>query len=123
MTLVRSKNGGLIPAVLSDFFNADDFFPSRSFPFDVEETIPSANVKESDAEFTIELAAPGFDKKDFKVDLHDDVLTVSAEKKAEKSEEKDSFRRREFSYNSFSRSFTLPKNVHHDNVHAAYENW
>lgn len=122
MTLVSAKNGGLIPSVLSDFFNADNFFSPRFFPLASNETIPSANIKETDGQFTIELAAPGYDKKDFTIKLEEDVLTIGAEKKAEKLEEKDSYRRKEFSYNSFSRSFTLPKNVDGDKVEASYEN-
>lgn len=122
MTLVSAKNGGLIPSVVSDLFSADNFFSPRFFPLASEETIPSANIKESDGQFTIEMAAPGFEKKDFTIRLEEDVLTVAAEKQAETSDEKDTYRRKEFSYTSFSRSFTLPKNIDGDKVHATYDN-
>ena len=122
MTLVSAKNGGLIPSVLSDFFNAENFFSPRLFPFSSDETIPSANIKETDSQYTIELAAPGYEKKDFSIRLDDDVLTVSAQKQVEKSEEKETYRRKEYSYNSFSRSFTLSKHVDTLKVQASYVN-
>ena len=70
----------------------------------------------------VELAAPGLEKKDFKIELENQVLTVSSEKEEEKKEETKNFKRREFSYNSFSRSFQLPEDVLSDKIDAKYEN-
>ena len=119
MTLIKT-NGGLIPLGMTDFFGNDDFFGSNWFEKEFKQTLPAVNIKENKKEFNIEFASPGFTKKDFKIDLEDDILTISAEKEKEKSEENDSFTRKEFSYNSFSRSFTLPQNVNGDKIDAKY---
>lgn len=109
-----AKRGSLFPtfnSLLDDFFNKDVFdWNSRNFS-DVGTTLPSVNVEETDAEFKIELAAPGLKKEDFKVKLDHHVLTISSEKSAEKEEkhENGNYTRREFNYSSFLRSFTLPE--------------
>ncbi|MFN4769449.1 MAG: Hsp20/alpha crystallin family protein [Candidatus Kapaibacterium sp.] len=120
MTLSSSKTVDLIPSAVSDFFNADNFFTTRFLPFAAHETIPSANVKETDTQFTIEVAAPGYRKEDLKIRLDESTLTVQAEKQEEKNEEKESYRRREFSYSSFTRSFTLPKSAEGAKAQASY---
>lgn len=121
MSLIRTKkNGDLFPTLLSDFFDADRFFSPRWLEREFENTIPSVNIKENGKEFNIELAAPGFNKNDFKVSVEDNVLTISAEKKEEKKEEGERFTRKEFSYNTFSRSFTLPQSVNTDKIDAKY---
>jgi HSP20 family protein len=71
--------------------------------------IPAINVKENEKNFEIEVAAPGFSKKDFEVTITDDVLTISAENKRTEEEKEETYSRQEFYYNSFKRSFTLPK--------------
>ena len=69
------------------------------------------------------MAAPGLQKKDFRIDLANDVLTISSEKKVENETKKgQQFTRREFSYQSFSRSFTLPNTVDSEKISATYEN-
>lgn len=72
-------------------------------------TLPAVNVLENDNEFVIELAAPGMKKEDFRINLENNILTISSERKEEKEEKKDQYSRREFSYQSFQRSFTLPE--------------
>ncbi|GIV29033.1 MAG: hypothetical protein KatS3mg028_0099 [Bacteroidia bacterium] len=84
-------------------------------------TIPSANIKETAENFQIELGVPGVKKEDIKIDLEDDVLTISSEQKEEKTEEKDNYTRREFNYSAFSRSFTLPDIVDSDKITAEYK--
>lgn len=119
MTLVKSnKTGNLFPSVFSDFFENDRFFNNQWF--EKVSNVPAVNIKETDVEFNVELAAPGFKKADLKVDIDNNVLTISAEKKEEKSEEGKRFTRKEFSYNSFSRSFTLPSSVEGDKIDAKY---
>lgn len=118
MTLLKS-NGNLIPFGMDNFF-ADDFFDNQWLEKKLKHTLPAVNIKENKNEFKIEFASPGFSKKDFKIDLHEDVLTISAEKEKEKNEESDNFTRKEFSYNSFSRSFTLPKTVNAEKIDAKY---
>ncbi len=85
-------------------------------------TIPAVNVLENDKAFSLELAAPGLNKGDFKIDLEKNKLTISAKVEENEEETKGNFKRREFSYMSFSRSFELPKTVDVSNIEAAYEN-
>jgi HSP20 family protein len=85
------------------------------------QSMPSVNVRETDKSFELDFAAPGLSKKDFKITVDNGVLTISSEKKEEKEEVEKDYTRREFSYNSFSRSFTLPENVNEEDVKAAYE--
>ncbi|MBK8954527.1 MAG: Hsp20/alpha crystallin family protein [Saprospiraceae bacterium] len=83
---------------------------------------PAMNILELEKEFRLELAAPGLEKGDFKIQMENNLLTISAEKREEKNEEKDNYRRREFSYQSFKRSLELPKDVQFDAIVAKYEN-
>lgn len=131
MTLVvrKKRNGSTFPSLVNDFFNTDRFFGPSILDFDgglldfgSSVVIPEANIIENGKDYKIELAAPGLEKKDFKVEVQDGVLSISAEKEEERKEEDKSFRRREFSYNSFSRSFTLPENLVTDKIDAKYEN-
>ena len=121
-TLVKTKNNGsLIPSVFSDLLDTDRFF-SNWFEKEFASRVPAVNIKENGKEFSIELSAPGFSKNDFKVNVADDVLTISAEKQEETKEENERFTRKEFSYNSFTRSFVLPKSASGEKIDAKYEN-
>lgn len=83
-------------------------------------TIPLVNIKEDENGFALEVAAPGLDKGDFKLDVKEGVLYVSAEKKTENEDKKDNYRRKEFSYTSFKRAFTLPRSVDGEKIEANY---
>ena len=86
-------------------------------------SLPAVNVKETDDDFVIELAAPGMDKKDFKVNFKNNVLIISSERKNEKENKEDNYTRKEFSYQSFQRSFTVAENaVMGDKISAKYNN-
>jgi len=106
----------------------DNFFSRNMMDWDnqnfstTDTTLPAVNVKENDEAFEIEVAAPGMSKNDFRVSLENNLLTISSEKKEEKKEEeKGRFTRREFSYQSFQRSFTVPENlVEGDKISAKY---
>lgn len=105
---------------MEKFFNAplDEFFN-----FGKVMNVPAVNVNETDKEFALTIAAPGLEKKDFKVDAYDDMLTISAEKEKEDKEEKSSrFNRREYNYTSWSRSFKLPENCDTGKINAEYKN-
>jgi HSP20 family protein len=107
----------------NDFFNRDWIdWNNRNFS-ETNTTLPSVNIKEAKEGYEVEMAAPGFGKKDFKIELSHDILTISSEKK-EKNETKkgQEYTRKEFSYQSFSRSFTLPNTVDNDNISARYDN-
>ena len=125
-TFVRRNN--TLPTTLNNIF--DDLFSKDVFDWNNKNftatgsTLPSVNVKETESGYSIELAAPGMKKEDFKIELDKNTLTISAEKKAE-SEERDKngkYTRKEFSYETFSRSFTLPANtVESDKIDASYK--
>ena len=104
------------PNIFNDFFN-EDWFPMRA----VAATAPAINVKETEKNFTIEMAVPGMTKDDFKVHVNDkDQLVVSVEKKKESNEEdKDAkFLRREFNYTRFEQMLLLPENVDREKITA-----
>ncbi|WP_316836707.1 Hsp20/alpha crystallin family protein [Pedobacter nutrimenti] len=83
--------------------------------------IPGVNILESDADYKIELAAPGLNKEDFQINLKKDTLSVWAEKKVGEEDKKE-YTRREFDYFSFARSFVLPESVDGDKISAEYTN-
>jgi HSP20 family protein len=121
MALVRFSNQ--FPTLFDRFFENDLFDWSNRNYSTTDTTLPSVNIKESVDDFEVELAAPGFEKKDFNIELNHDLLTISSEKKVEnETKEGQQFARREFSYQSFSRSFTLPNTADGDKIKAKYEN-
>lgn len=121
MSIVKSnKKEEFFPSLLSDFFDNNRLFGNRWLEKEFNNSIPAVNIKEDSKQFDIEFAAPGFSKNDFKIDVENDLMTVSAEKKEEKNDENKRFTRREFSYNSFSRSFTLPQSVNAEKIDAKY---
>jgi HSP20 family protein len=85
-------------------------------------TVPAVNIVERQDHFEISLAAPGMKKEDFNVDVEGNMLTISAESEQRKEETNERHTRREFSYTSFSRAFTLPEGVIKEKIDATYEN-
>lgn len=121
MTLVR-KNSSFFPAFSSmfdDFVNHERIFKNTGIA-----QVPAANIKETEEGFVVELAAPGKQKGDFKIELNHNVLNISSENKTENEEkdEKGRYTRKEFSYSSFQRSFVLPSSVDAEKISANYEN-
>lgn len=122
MTLVKFKRPGLpwfdtmFPDLLgSDRLLTDDLLLDRKW-------VPSMNVKETDDHFEIDIAAPGFNKKDFEVSIENGLLKISAENKEEIEKKDDNYTRREYNYNSFFRSFALPENVNEEEkIDATYK--
>jgi HSP20 family protein len=105
------------PFYMSNLFD-DDFFPVLSSR---TSSMPAVNIKENEKSFTLELAVPGIDKKDLKIETNEDVLTISSETKNEVEDNKDGYKRKEFSYTSFCRSFYIPENVNRDEIGASYK--
>lgn len=126
MSLVKRKNNLFpqIPSIFDDFLGRDlSDWLTTNFP-NRDSSIPAVNIKETDREFTVELAAPGMDKKDFNIELEDNVLTISSEKRdeIEESDKKGNYYRKEFNYHSFQRSFRLPENlVNAEKIQANYK--
>lgn len=123
MSLVK-RSEDLFPKFVTDLFNRDFFARPSLLDFDggLLADMPSANIIENHKDYRIELAAPGFTKKDFKIETDNHILTISSEKKEEKKEEKENYWRREFSYEGFNRSFQLPDNSTPEKIEAHYEN-
>ncbi len=121
MTLVKFANGQKNRAVNPFFTDVFDSILNDSFLSErYAAKTPAVNIAETENEFHIELAAPGLKKEDFKINLDKNILIVSADKKAENVEEGKKFSKREYSYSSFSRSFTLPEVADQTKIEAEY---
>lgn len=123
------KGGSLLPTWTRNLLDTGRLFNSGLLDFDgdfpsiaLSVSLPSVNVTEDDKQFKLELAAPGLEIKDFKVEVDNGVLCICSEKEEEKKEEKKNYTRREYSYKGFSRNFTLPENCLADKIDAKYEN-
>jgi HSP20 family protein len=128
MTLTK-RNGNAnsissLPGLFDDFFTKDLFDWGNSNFSMAGTTVPAVNMKETAESFIVEMAAPGMNKEDFKVELNNNILTISSEHKNQHEEkEGERFTRKEFSYQTFQRSFQLSKEaVDADNIQAKYEN-
>lgn len=121
MSLMRFSNQ--FPTIFDRFFENDLFdWKNRNYSVTYT-TIPAVNIKESNENFEVEMVAPGFEKGDFKIDLANGLLTIQSEKKVENElKEGEQFNKREFSYQSFNRSFTLPDTADEQKISAKYEN-
>jgi HSP20 family protein len=121
MTLVKYQTP--FPNLFDRLFDDEfDFWNRRNFAL-TQTTVPSVNIKETTEGFEVEVAAPGFDKSDFNIEIDNDVLTISSEKQVEDEvKEDEKFTKREFSYQAFSRSFSLPETVNGDKITARYDN-
>ena len=121
--LKRNVNYSVWPNFFNDFFNRDwNDWTNQNYS-ETNTTLPSVNIKEGDDAYEVEMAAPGLGKKDFKIGLNHGMLTISSEKKIDNETKKgQQFTRKEFSYQSFSRSFSLPDSVDNDKISARYEN-
>jgi len=119
----RNENYPAWSNFFNDFFNRDWMdWTTRNFS-ETNTTLPSVNVKEGEDGYEVDMAAPGLGKKDFKIELNHGILTISSEKKNENETKKgQQFTRREFSYQSFSRSFNLPHTVDSEKISAKYDN-
>src|SRR5512140_422876 len=105
------------PFYMPSFFE-DEFFPVFNSRTD---SMPAVNIREDEKMFMLDLAVPGIDKKDLKIDIEEDVLTISSETKQESEDNKDGYRRKEFSYSSFCRSFQIPENVNKEKIEGNYK--
>ena len=112
--LVRKTDYPFFPTLVDDIFR--DFSKSNS-------TLPAVNIKEDNTSFSVEVAVPGLSKEDININVENNVLTISSEKKVQNEEIKENYTRKEYSYQSFKRSFNLPKDiVDSDAIAANYNN-
>jgi HSP20 family protein len=125
------KKDGLFPSLESksihnffdDFITKDLFdWTDRNFAA-LGSNLPSVNLKETDTKIEVELAAPGMKRDDFKVEIDNDILMISSEKEDKKEEvnKKENYIRREFNYQTFSRTFSLPETIDEDKIEATYK--
>lgn len=122
----KNRNGSLFPSLRNEPL-ANRFFIPRLFDvgddfFNEGVSVPPANITETNKDFRLELSVPGFKKEDFTIDVESGLLTISSEKEEESKTDDKNYRRREFSYSSFSRTFQLPENSDENTINAKYEN-
>jgi len=117
MTRRPVMKGGYFPSILDEFFN------EMEWPAVAKTSVPSVNVLEGESSFTLEIAAPGLSKEVFNVEVEKDTLIISAEVKQADVKEGEKYTRKEFSFQSFKRSFRLPENqVDVEQIEGKYEN-
>ena len=110
-----------MPSVFDDFFKPwTDLFDNGGWNIRPM-NIPAVNITEHPDEFRLSLAAPGMKKEDFKIDVDGNILTISSEKEENKEDKNKKFTRKEYSYSSFSRSFSLPEEIKQEKINAKYE--
>ena len=114
-TLVKTQ---FAPKHFNGFFGKDLFNELHNPAF--AGSVPAVNVAESTEGFKIEVAAPGLQKGDFKLNLEKNQLTISAQKEQKEEENDDKYTRREFKYSSFQRTFTLPNSIDGEKIAATY---
>lgn len=128
MSLVKFKRRPFGNLMTQDFFDMDDFFDNRGLVRNMmpdnfwngKRSEPALNIKETDTDFEIQLAAPGFAKKDFEVTIEDGCLNIKAEKSTSDEETEENYTRKEFSYNAFERSLQLPDTIKQEAIKAKY---
>jgi len=117
MSFSKLNTNASINQLLDGFFNSTigDFIGS-----DVIATHPRVNIIEQEKHYDIDLAAPGLSKSDFHISLENNNLKIEVKKEKDESTDKPKYRRREFAFNSFERSFVLPDGIDTSNIEAAY---
>tara|TARA_B100001175_G_scaffold316202_1_gene329514 strand:+ start:437 stop:853 length:417 start_codon:yes stop_codon:yes gene_type:complete len=113
MNLIKRQNP-VFTSLIDDFFFNQDCKHINS-------TFPAANIIEADDHFNIEFAAPGKKKSDFIIELEEDVLTIFSANQTKSTDRDISFTLKEFGYNSFNRSFSIPETVSADKISANYK--
>ncbi|MBX2872515.1 MAG: Hsp20/alpha crystallin family protein [Saprospiraceae bacterium] len=106
-----------VSSLVGNFFKDDDFING----WRTGRNLPAVNIAETKEAYSLEVAAPGLKKEDFKITVEKWLMRISGENQSETEEEKDNYQRREFSYQSFHRSFWLPENANPDVIRAKYE--
>lgn len=118
-SLMRSSE--LFPSAIEDFFRPWNEWLTNGGKLSHSLTVPATNITETKDEYKVTVAAPGLKKSDFKIDVQGNMLTISSEREDTKEEKDARYTRKEYSYSSFNRSFTLPEEVNQDKIEASYE--
>jgi len=122
-----AKKDSLIPTMnhlMEDFFSKDIVDWNRKNFAALDSTLPTVNIKETNKDFKIQVAAPGLKKDDFNIQLKNHILSITAEHEEQKTKtnKKENFSQREFNYQSFCRSFNLPETASDEKINATYKN-
>jgi HSP20 family protein len=120
-TQALAKPSERMPSIFDDFFRPwNEWFEGGGL---LRRTmnVPAVNITEQKDDYLVSLAAPGLKKEDFKIDVDGNMLTISSEKEDSREEKDKKFTRKEYSYSSFSRSFTLPEEINKEKIEARYE--
>lgn len=109
-----------MPTVFEDFLRPwnewfDDGF-SRTL------RVPAVNIAEEDSAYRLSLAVPGMKKSDFEIDVDGNQLTISCSKEEDEIDKQTRFTRKEYAYQAFERSFTMPVEINRERIDASYEN-
>ncbi|MGB5205776.1 Hsp20/alpha crystallin family protein [Eudoraea sp.] len=125
MSIVK-RNNLVFPALMNEILKPDWFGGLENykdtFPPVYKDTFPPVNILENETSFELELSVPGRKKEDFNIEIDEQVLTITSETKKEEEVKDARYTRKEFSYSSFKRSFTLPETVSEEGIKASYEN-
>jgi HSP20 family protein len=121
MSLIKTNDANWLPSVFDDMFKTD-WLGGTTNVNSIGTSIPAVNIREDEDGFAVSVAAPGKKKEDLNIELDNDVLTISSEEKKEKesSEKQGRYTRREFSYSTFKRAFSLPESVDSGKISASY---
>lgn len=117
MNVARKNQNSFFPSVMDELFKDWANHNPQTY-----RSIAPVNIRETENAYAVELMAPGFKKEDFNIELDNDLLTISLEVKKENTEQEEGkYTRKEFSYSSFRRSFTLPETINAEEINATYQ--
>lgn len=118
-----------VPSILTDWLRPETLLGRDLFDFGSDFftprlgiSVPTVNIKETPKDFVFEVAAPGLERKDFNVEVDKHILKISVEKEEKKEEKENGYYKREYSFDSFCRTFTLPEQIKESSIDAKYEN-
>ncbi len=120
-TQALAKVSERMPSVFDDFLKPLNDWFDGGFSGRIM-NVPAANITEQKDDYQVTLAAPGLKKEDFNIDIDGNMLTINTSKEEKKEEKEARYTRKEYSYSSFERSFTLPDEVNKEKIEARYEN-
>ncbi len=118
MKIIKWNNEPILSDFWNNFFESEINHPANRRAF----CSPATNIIEHENHFQLDLAVPGLNKEDFKIDIENNVLTVSSEKEEKNEESNNNYTRKEFVYGCFNRSFSLPKSINTESIEATYTN-
>ena len=123
MSLIKRNEANWLPSVF-DYMFKTYWLGGTTNVNSIGTSIPAVNIQETEESFSVEVAAPGKTKEDFNIELENDVLTISSEDKKENeiTEKNGRYTRKEFSYSTFKRAFSLPDSVDSEKISAQYNN-